>query len=332
MTAMLLLGLTALAIAAPLGCALAKSLGLWDLPNVARKTQREPALLAGGLVLGLVLVLVHLLAAPFGVDLGSVPANPVDFLIGPSPVGAGPGAGLDPLVRLLGAWPAATALGLALLVGLVDDWLPKGLGPGAKALGQVLAAVPLLAIAPGIWGVLWMLTAVASMNIVNTFDHADRVTPGFGVLATAAWCPPVALGLAGFTLLNRTRTKEQRWPSIYLGDGGSHLLGMLLVLIPGGLVFLLVPALDLTRVVLQRLAVGQSPFHGDRRHVGQVLADAGWSRDAAWSAVTLLSLPAFVFWVSLGTLPLAGGLAVYSLASVGYFLLLRSVGGLRFGR
>lgn len=326
------LALVAMAFAVPVGGLLAWSLGLWDVPNVARKTQREPALLAGGLVLGLLLVCVQVLAPVFGVDLGSVPATPVDFLIGSSPAGAGPGADLDPIGRLLWSWPAAVALGLALFVGLVDDWLPKGLGPGAKVVGQVLAAAPLLALAPGIWGVLWMVAAVASMNVVNTFDHADRITPSLGVLATAAWCPPVALGLAGFTLLNRTREPGARLPSIYLGDGGSHLLGMLLVLIPGGVVFLLVPALDLTRVVLQRLAVGQSPFHGDRRHVGQVLVDAGWSAGAAWSVVTLLSVPAFAFWVTLGALPLAAGVAMYALASVGYFCLLRSVGGLRFGR
>jgi UDP-N-acetylmuramyl pentapeptide phosphotransferase/UDP-N-acetylglucosamine-1-phosphate transferase len=67
-------------------------------------------------------------------------------------------------------------------------------------------------------------------------------------------------------------------PIAYLGNSGSHLLGALLVLDPIGRFALLLPALDLVRLSLVRLAAGSRPWVGDRRHLAHRLQRAGLSR------------------------------------------------------
>ncbi len=196
---------------------------------------------------------------------------------------------------------AALALGLAFALGFADDLAPGGLGPGAKALGNLpIAAAGALALAPVIgpwwgWGegaALGLAAAwvIAAVQLANTYDHAD------GLLAGAAG-PALVLsggvlgGAGGGALLGFLPANFGRGRAL-LGDGGSHLAGVLIALHPAAWGALWLPALDLTRVLALRLFAGQRPWHGDRRHLGQVLAAGGTSPRRAAAAQALAALPA----------------------------------------
>ena len=158
---------------------------------------------------------------------------------------------------------------------------------------------------------LWVLPlAWAAQNIVNTWDHADGFVCG---LAGIGLPPPVAaafLGVLPWNLLlrkptadgsnssqaespeaastARTKTLSERLsterdpgeapdePHLYLGDAGAHLAAILFVWHPIGRWFLVLPALDLLRVVILRLRANHPIWKGDRRHLGHHLQGLGW--------------------------------------------------------
>lgn len=272
-------------LGAPLCCLVAwwllvpacRAVGLVDAPALPRKLQRAPVLLAGGpIVFGAALLFLGWRA----------------LLRTDAPTDG------EAWVEVVTAWPQALALTLAFGVGLVDDLRRGGLHPGPKVLGQALAAAPLYWTTPGWLGLGVVLAAIAAMNVFNTFDNADRTAAPLAALAFALWSLPLSLLLAAFTLVNRTpdacADPRGSRTALYLGDSGSHLLGMALLVVPGAWVFLLVPALDLARVVLVRRAAGDSPFHGDRRHLAQRLADSGWSSGRVAGALLAISAPLLV--------------------------------------
>ena len=87
---------------------------------------------------------------------------------------------------------------------------------------------------------------------------------------------------------------------IFLGEGGSLLLGFLLgvlAVIAGGkiataLLVMAIPILDLVRVIFMRLRHGQPIYKGDRRHLHFQLIDAGLGHR---QSVILFYLIAFAF-------------------------------------
>jgi len=87
---------------------------------------------------------------------------------------------------------------------------------------------------------------------------------------------------------------------IFLGEGGSLLLGFLLgvlAVIAGGkiataLLVMAIPILDLARVIFMRLRHGQPIYKGDRRHLHFQLIDAGLGHR---QSVILFYLIAFAF-------------------------------------
>ncbi len=87
---------------------------------------------------------------------------------------------------------------------------------------------------------------------------------------------------------------------IFLGEGGSLLLGFLLgvlAVIAGGkiataLLVMAVPILDLVRVIFMRLRHGQPIYKGDRRHLHFQLVDAGLGHA---QSVILFYIIAFAF-------------------------------------
>ncbi len=187
---------------------------------------------------------------------------------------------------LVSGWPLPWwALGSAFLLGAWDDRRP--LSPGAKALGQIVPA-GLLAweLTRGLPGTeiylqsLWIVPlAWAAQNIVNTWDHADGLVCGLGGLAL----PPVAaaafLGVLPWNLLLRKPSPGQGQhdlPRLYLGDAGAHVAAILLVSFPLSRWFLILPALDLARVVWLRWRAGHRIWVGDRRHLGHRLQNLGW--------------------------------------------------------
>jgi UDP-GlcNAc:undecaprenyl-phosphate/decaprenyl-phosphate GlcNAc-1-phosphate transferase len=203
------------------------------------------------------------------------------------------------------------------LIGAADDALPDGLPPFVKLLGQfAAAAIPVLAnvrvenitlpfVSPldlGDWGIpLTLLGIVAVMNVVNFTDGVDGLAAGvctiaagtFAVIAlsldrdTAGVLAALTAGAAvGFLFHNFHPA------SIFMGDAGSNLLGLLLacIAIQGvlktaavvglffPLVILAVPALDATFVVAKRIKYRRPVYSADRWHLHHRLGNVGFSQ------------------------------------------------------
>ncbi len=155
----------------------------------------------------------------------------------------------------------------------------------------------------GVAGVLlaafWLL---GMMYTTKFLDGLDGLVAGISViaalfifLASLRWDVPLSatgiwalilLGSAlGFLVFNWSPAK------IFLGEGGSILIGFLLAIlsiITGSkiittLLVMGIPALDVVWVVVARLIRRQSPFSGDRQHLHYRLMSLGMSKkQAVW--------------------------------------------------
>lgn len=194
----------------------------------------------------------------------------------------------------------ALGVAIAFATGLVDDRRAAGLGPLAKLAGQCAAGLALTiglevagaAPSPFERGLV-VLAAVAAMNVANTFDHADGTLGSLSFAAFASAGSSLAGALAAFLGFNLARRRPGGPPYAYLGDSGSHVLGILLATSSLGLAALTLPALDLARVVVQRVRAGEPAWRGDRRHLGQRLAAAGRGPLSVVGIVLVCAAPAF---------------------------------------
>jgi UDP-GlcNAc:undecaprenyl-phosphate GlcNAc-1-phosphate transferase len=203
-------------------------------------------------------------------------------------------------------------------VGAVDDYREGGLHPFVKLAGQFAAgAIP---VAAGVWtdhltlpfldpiGLsepvgkgLTLVGIVAVMNVVNFTDGADGLAAGVCTIAAATFAI-IALSLdrdeAGvLAALTAGASVGFLWhnfhpASIFMGDAGSNLLGLLLacVAIQGvlktaavvalffPLLILAVPALDATFVVAKRIKYGRPVYSADRWHFHHRFANIGFSQ------------------------------------------------------
>lgn len=236
---------------------------------------------------------------------------------------------------------AAVVLGCVLalhVMGLIDDRRPLGAMP---KLGVILAASGVMAVATGTrllelldplaggaWA-SWALTVLwiaAVTNAMNFIDNMDGLAAGVGAIAGACllgaalsgpepqWFVAAALAslvgaCGGFLVLNGP------WPraSVFMGDGGSLVVGLLLgfltvrstyvvssglaaggagapgtgpagvawhgVLVP--VVVLSVPLYDMVSVCVIRVGQGRSPFVGDMQHLSHRLERRGLSKRMA---------------------------------------------------
>ncbi len=211
------------------------------------------------------------------------------------------------------------------VVGLIDD--RRALGPGVKMVFMVGAAAAITvgsgsrlltlldAHVGGPW-VSYVVTVawiVVITNAMNFLDNMDGLAGGVGAIAGACflaatlahphpqWFIAACLalligGLGGFLVFNAPPAK------IFMGDGGSLVLGFLLafltvrttyfdpsdarpeagawygVLMP--IVVLAVPLYDFVSVTVLRLMQGKSPFVGDLQHVSHRMVKRGLSRPA----------------------------------------------------
>jgi UDP-GlcNAc:undecaprenyl-phosphate/decaprenyl-phosphate GlcNAc-1-phosphate transferase len=209
------------------------------------------------------------------------------------------------------------ALAIAF-VGAVDDWRPNGLHPAIKLAGQfAAAAIPVSAgvfvdhltlpffepigLSDTVGRALTLVGIVTVMNVVNFTDGADGLAAGVCTIAAATFAI-IALSLgrdeAGvLAALTAGASLGFLWhnfhpASIFMGDAGSNLLGLLLacVAIQGvlktaavvalffPLLILAVPALDATFVVAKRIKYGRPVYSADRWHFHHRFADIGFSQ------------------------------------------------------
>ena len=207
------------------------------------------------------------------------------------------------------------AVGIAL-IGALDDVFE--LRPSVKLAGQVAAAVvpvaagvrvedvtlPFLGrldFGPTLGGVLTVIGIVAVMNVVNFADGVDGLAAGVCTIA-AATLAAIALSLdrdpagtlAALTAGAALGFLFHNFPpaSIFMGDSGSNLLGLLLacVAIQGvlktaavvavalPLVVLAVPILDTGFVVAKRIKYRRPVYHADRWHFHHRFTNIGFSQ------------------------------------------------------
>jgi UDP-GlcNAc:undecaprenyl-phosphate/decaprenyl-phosphate GlcNAc-1-phosphate transferase len=307
--------LAASALLTPAVRALALAWGAVDVPDNERKLHDRPIPVWGGLAV---------LAA---VGLGVVPSLS------------------DEAFRSI-ALPLLIAATLVGLLGLADDhWdLPGRL----KLLLQCGCVLP-AAISPlapeqlefvgqlwqlGWWGsVLAAVCLVACINALNLLDGLDGVTSVVGIIAAASFAvialvggQPLVIGfavslaaaLAGFLIYNRPPA------SIYLGDCGSTIVGLLL----GGLalaacrstsgvwrpsavaVVMIIPVLDTSLAIVRRKLSGRRFDAADRGHIHHRFQERGLSNwqvlatmatlgavsgaAAVWAVSTASDLPALI--------------------------------------
>jgi UDP-GlcNAc:undecaprenyl-phosphate/decaprenyl-phosphate GlcNAc-1-phosphate transferase len=208
------------------------------------------------------------------------------------------------------------ALAIAL-IGAADDAVEGGLPPFVKLAGQFAAAlIPVMSgvrvenvtlpfVDPldlGDWGIpLTLLGVVAVMNVVNFTDGVDGLAAGVCTIAAATFAV-IALSLdrdAAGVLAALTAGAAVGFlfhnfhpASIFMGDAGSNLLGLLLacVAIQGvlktaavvalffPLVILAVPALDATFVIAKRIKYRRPVYGADREHFHHRFANIGFSQ------------------------------------------------------
>jgi len=251
----------------------------------ARKLQRRPVPAVGGAICLAGLLAGWALLASQGRPGASLPGGGLAGLLGGV---AGGGAALWPLGGVLAAFA----------VGLVDDLLPRGLGPRSKLAGQAAAGLvlgaPLLArgAEPGaaLAVSLLALGAVVAANAVNTFDNADGAAGTLAALGCLGPAPLVTASLAPFLALNLARRRDGE-VGAYLGDSGSHLLGLLILMTPPAWPVLALPLIDLLRLAVVRTRAGSAPWVGDRRHLAHRLLARGVPRLAVPAVLAGLALP-----------------------------------------
>lgn len=235
----------------------------------------------------------------------------------------------------------ATTLGLHVL-GVIDDRRP--LGPGVKLAAMIITAAALAAFTdtrllelldahvggPWLSMLITVVWFVAVTNAFNFIDNMDGLSAGVAAIAAACLLAtslvagqlfvPAVLSLVvgsacGFLLLNFPPAR------IFMGDGGSLVLGFLLAFatvrvtyLPDSaaafephavftpIIILAIPLYDLVSVVAIRLRQGRSPFVGDLQHFSHRLVGRGLTRRAAVLVIYGLTLITALGGVAMPTL------------------------------
>jgi UDP-GlcNAc:undecaprenyl-phosphate GlcNAc-1-phosphate transferase len=200
---------------------------------------------------------------------------------------------------------------------LLDDW-----GPAGQACSVAL-------------GIAWILLLV---NAMNYLDNMDGLAAGVGVIAAlllsgtmllahqwfvAALAALLAGALAGFLLFNFPLGGGGA--RVFMGDGGSQPLGLLLAALAlrgvytdpadaeyplGGqwygvlspLFMLAIPLYDLFATSWIRIREGRNPFVGDQRHLSHRLVARGFSSRASVLIIWCLSAVVGIGGVGFGLL------------------------------
>jgi UDP-GlcNAc:undecaprenyl-phosphate GlcNAc-1-phosphate transferase len=223
------------AVLTPLAARFARRVGAIDFPR-ARGLSQKPTPKLGGLAIFAGTLLAALIWLPAVIHLPHVPHTPRHSSGG-----------------TVHTWAILAGAAVITLVGAVDDW--RDLAPGAKLIGQIIAAV--VAVEGGVLvtnvtipfigslqfpnegGVLSAIWLVGMMNIVNLSDGVDGLAAGlctidgvaFAIIVFALPGAPfqaavlaalTAGGALGFLFFNFPPAR------VFMGDSGANLLGYLL--------------------------------------------------------------------------------------------------------
>jgi UDP-N-acetylmuramyl pentapeptide phosphotransferase/UDP-N-acetylglucosamine-1-phosphate transferase len=165
--------------------------------------------------------------------------------------------------------------------------------------------------------------AVVAQNALNTFDNADGAATSLAALALSWPAPLFAAPLVAFLPFNFARPSARRaLPKSILGDSGSHVLGMLILLTPAAWPALALPLLDLARLCVQRARLSHRPWVGDRRHLAHRLEFRGLGARQVALALLCAASPSIVLGWCGARGALVGGVALGVLATAALFAVL----------
>lgn len=227
----------------------------------------------------------------------------------------------DQLVR---SWLAGSAV--LVIFGIIDDL--RGLGPKAKLVGQIIAALIMVfygeltitslgsllpdgRILPDPVAIpLTLLAIVGVTNAINLADGLDGLAGGICLLIFSAigfMAYQAGISSIGFIALAMSGAifgflKFNTFPaSVFMGDTGSQLLGFSAITLSLSLtqqsavlspmiplLLLGLPVLDTIYVMAARIARGVSPFVADRRHLHHRLLDLGLHHTESVMAIYLV--------------------------------------------
>lgn len=252
--------------------------------------------------------------------------------------GVGLGCGLALGAAVLNLW-LFVPLAMALALGTADDLRP--LPPLVRLLGVAATGLVLSAVVSTRFGaagfILVPLAAVVLVNGCNLLDGLDALcgavvavaAAGFGLLLTGD-ARSFALALVGataaFLVFNRPPAR------LYLGDGGSYLVGLGLTILltsawapgvpnataVGALGVVALPVVEVSLAVRRRALSGRSLFAGDRDHPYDVMVRSGWSIGRTVGAYALAELGVVAIAIAASHLrtPLALALTVVAFAGL----------------
>ncbi len=271
----------------PVARSLAQRFGAIDRPDGHRKLHERPVPLFGGVAVYLALVVGLVLTT------------------------SGLAAGIDPQARLANV--VLVVAGFVCVIGCIDDlW---DLPPRFKLLLQAIASG--VVVLSGYWvdrvvvfgypiefgwlgvplTVCWLVGCINALNLLDGMDGLASIVGlttamMMAMIATISGHPHVAMialvlagALAGFLVFNLPPA------SIYLGDSGSMVIGLIVGVLgmQGSLkttatlsltapaVIMSIPMLDIGLAVMRRKLSGQPIDRADRGHIHHRLLDRGLS-------------------------------------------------------
>lgn len=274
------------AITVPIIRSLAIRVGLVDRPDAERKLHSQPIALAGGVAVFISMLIAIVL--PLGLYTNWTYTVPSGF-------------DTQSWIVLLGALIAI------MIVGLVDDkWTLRG---RQKLLAQCLIALVVvgsgtsldelslfgLIVPLGVFSlpfsVLWLLICV---NALNLLDGADGMATTVGIFISGALAmisylhgSPLLITITAFALCGSlVGFLIYNYPpaSIYLGDAGSMMVGLLVGVLAmwcshkeatafaaAPLAILVLPLFDSVAAITRRWLTGRSLYATDRGHMHHLL-------------------------------------------------------------
>ena len=274
---------------------------IYDLPNAAHKTHKEPVPYLGGVAIIIGVTVISYAAAIYK------NFNKQDYLL------------------LTSVLAPAIILGL---IGLWDDL--RNLRPGPRLAIQLIAGIftAYILISQDTVGnptgsqtldaIITVIWIVGICNSINFFDNVDGGAAGTVAISSlglfyltfqnqqffiAALSSVTAGATIGFLLWNKSPAR------IYMGDAGALFLGVLIATLTIRLqpdtdaiwkslatpiLLLAVPILDTTTVVISRIRRGVSPLMGGHDHLSHRLMARGIPRKQVvillWAGTLLSSL------------------------------------------
>ncbi len=282
---------------------LAHKINLLDQPG-QRKVHESPTPMTGGLAIFITLAIVIFWTLPFNHFIQALAAGSLLMLL----------TGLaDDRMELAAALRFLVQIGACLLMILYADVRLEDFG---RLFTDNVLTLGWLA------GPITIFSALGVINAYNMIDGLDGLAGSIFVVAAAGMALFAAQGgqgevlwilllsisaVLGFMLLN-ARLPWNNKARVFLGDGGSLLLGFILAwsfitlgsdhnetgaraFMPMVAVWLLaVPLLDTTALMWRRWRSGHSALRADQNHLHHAFLRAGFGVGEIWLIITLLAL------------------------------------------